>query len=271
MLSITILSYKNPALLRLCLKSLEQSLPKSFDFEVIVVDNASTEKTRSVVEHEFKNKFPKIKLIALKKNAGYTRGVNEGIRAAKGDYIFYINQDIVMIPGTIENLLSYFKKHPEIGLMGPGLLNFNNSHQDSCFRFYSPLTIVFRRAPYLPFAKKRLEHFLMNDADLSKPTKVDWVSGAAFLTSRVAINQIGLMDENLFHYFSDVDWSRRFWENGYEVVYYPPAKMYHYHGQGSRGKLGLLEALTNKQTRWHISDGIKYFTKYRFKNINYGQ
>ena len=78
MLSITILSYKNPALLRLCLKSLEQSLPKRFDFEIIVVDNASTEKTRSVVEHEFANKFSKIKLVALKENMCYTRGVNEG-------------------------------------------------------------------------------------------------------------------------------------------------------------------------------------------------
>ncbi len=265
MLSITILSYKNPALLRLCLKSLEQSLPKNFDFEIIVVDNASTEKTRSVVEDEFINKFPKISIVALKENAGYTRGVNEGIKAAKGDFILYINQDIVMIPGTIENLLNYLKKHPEIGLMGPGLLNFNNSHQNSCFRFYSPLTIIFRRAPRLPFAKKRLEQFLMKDVDLSKPVTVDWVSGAAFMTSRAAINKVGLMDEDLFHYFSDVDWSRRFWENEYQVVYYPLSKIYHYHGQGSRGRFGIFEALTNKQTRWHIGDGIKYFIKYRFK------
>mgnify|MGYP001558989200 CR=1 FL=1 len=270
MLSITILSYKNPALLRLCLKSLEQSLPKSFDFEVIVVDNASTEKTRSVVNHEFKKRFAKIQLVALKENIGYTRGVNEGIRAAKGDFIFYINQDIVMIPGTIENIVNYLKKNPGVGLLGPGLLNFNNSHQDSCFRFYNPFTIISRRAPLLPFAKRMLERFLMKDADLSKPTKTDWISGAAFLTSRAAVNKIGLMDEKLFHYFSDVDWSRRFWENGYEVVYYPLSKMYHYHGQGSRGRFGLLEALTNKQTRWHIGDGIKYFIKYGLKNASYG-
>ncbi|PIR41749.1 MAG: hypothetical protein COV30_02165 [Candidatus Yanofskybacteria bacterium CG10_big_fil_rev_8_21_14_0_10_37_15] len=270
MLSINILSYKNPALLRLCLNSLKKSLPKNLDCEIIVVDNASTEKTRSVVEYEFKDAFSAIKIVPLKINAGYTRGVNEGIRASKGEFMLYINQDIVVIPETIENLLDYFKKNPKIGLLGPGLLNFDESHQNSCFRFYNPLTILFRRMPYLPFAKKNLDRFLMKDVDLSKPLKTDWISGAAFLVSKPAINKVGLMDENLFHYFSDVDWSRRFWENGYEVIYYPTAKLYHYHGQGSRGRFGLLDVLFNKQTRWHIIDGIKYFIKYKFKNINYG-
>lgn len=261
-LSIIILSYKNPGLLRLCLNSLIKALPKELDCEVIVVDNASTYENRSVVKNEFEGKFRKIKLVPIKENAGYTKGVNEGIKNAEGDYVFYINHDVVMAEGAIGKLLDYLKSRPDIGLIGPELLNFNGTHQNSCFRFYTPVTILYRRIPYLPFASKKLAHFTMKENDMTKILEVDWLSGAAFMSSRSAIDKVGLLDENLFHYFSDVDWSRRFWENGYKVVYYPISKIYHYHGQGSRGRFGIFDIFINKETRWHIIDAIKYFGKY---------
>lgn len=269
MLSIIILSFKNPGLLRLCLKSLANALPNNFDCEIIVVDNASTYETRSVVKDEFYDKFRKIKLVSIKENAGYTRGVNEGIKKAEGEYIFYINHDVVITRGAIEDLLGYFKNRPDIGLIGPELLNFNDSHQNSCFRFYTPETILYRRAPYLPFASKNLDHFTMNDKNMKEPMEVDWLSGAVFMSPRSAINKVGLLDENLFHYFSDVDWSRRFWENGYKVVYCPVAKIYHYHGQGSRGRFGVFDVFLNKETRWHIFDAIKYFRKHGISAKNF--
>lgn len=261
-LSIIVLSYKNPGLLRLCLSSLAKALPKDFDCEVVVVDNASVYENRSVVKNEFNEKFRKIKLVAIQENAGYTKGVNEGIKNAEGDYIFYINHDVVIVEGAIEKLLDYLKGHPEVGLIGPELLNFNGTHQNSCFRFYTPITILYRRIPYLPFASKILSSFIMSDSDMTKVTEVDWLSGAAFMSSRAAVDKVGLLDEKLFHYFSDVDWSRRFWENGYKVIYYPVSKIYHYHGQGSRGRLGIFDIFVNKETRWHIKDAIKYFRKY---------
>lgn len=262
MLSIIILSFKNPGLLRLCLNSLAKELPRNLDYEIIIVDNASTYETRSVVRDEFYNKFRKIKLVPIKENAGYTRGVNEGIKRAEGEYIFYINHDIVLTRGVIGELLNYFKSHPDIGLIGPELLNFNGTHQNSCFRFYAPVTILYRRAPYLPFASKKLNYFTMSNKDMEKTMEVDWLSGAVFMSSRIAINKVGLLDENLFHYFSDVDWCRRFWENGYKVVYCPISKIYHYHGQGSRGRFGVFDIFLNKETRWHIIDAIKYFRKH---------
>jgi GT2 family glycosyltransferase len=262
MLSIIILSYRNPALLRLCLKSLAQALEPSFDYEVIVVDNATMPETRSVVLDEFKDAFKTIKLVPLTKNAGYTRGVNEGIRAAKGEYILSLNYDIVVPKGSIESLLAYYKSNPKIGLVGPELLNFDGTHQDSYFHFYTPLTILGRRIPYFPFAKRINDWFLMRDTDPTKVTEVDWISGAALLVSRDMISRIGLMDEHLFHYFSDVDWARRFWENGYAVVYYPGAKIYHYLGRTSKGRFGILDVFFNPTTRWHIKDAIIYFWKH---------
>src|SRR3989344_8764457 len=152
MLSIIILSYKNQALLRLCLSSFANSLSSSLNYEIIVVDNETSLETQSVVLDEFKNKFKSINLVPLKNNCGYTRGVNEGIKAAKGEYLLYFNYDVVIEPNAVETLLSYFKKHPDMGLMGPKLINFNGTEQASCFRFYSPWTVVCRRIPYIPYA-----------------------------------------------------------------------------------------------------------------------
>jgi len=264
MISIVILSYRNPALLRLCLKSLAATLSRDFDYEIVIVDNATRPETRNVVCDEFREIFRSIRFVPIKENSGYTRGVNEGISVAQGEYILALNQDIVAPKGAVEKLLAYFKNHPEIGLIGPELLNFNDTHQDSYFRFYTPVTIFYRRIGYLPFAQRILDTFLMRETDPSKIQKPDWVSGAAFMTSREAIKKVGLLDGKFFHYFSDVDWARRFWENGYQVVYYPEAKLYHYLGRSSKGKLLILDIFFNQTTRWHIKDFWRYFRKYGF-------
>jgi GT2 family glycosyltransferase len=80
------------------------------------------------------------------------------------------------------------------------------------------------------------------------------------------MEKIGLMEENFgFLYFEDVDWCRRFWENGFKVTYYPHSKMYHYHGKGSASVNPLKAVLFNKLTREHIKSAFKYFWKYRGK------
>lgn len=261
-LSITILSYRNAPLLRLCLRSLHRALQHTdLAYEVIVVDNATTPETANVVLHDCADLFPSLRLIPLKRNTGYTFGVNEGMRAARGEYILSLNHDIIMQPGAIETLLAYARTHPRAGLVGPQLLNLDGSHQDSCFRFYTPFAILARRLR-LPFTRKYLYKFALRNRPLTKPTAVDWVSGAAFLVRRDALERIGYLDESFFHYFSDVDWSYRFWENGYAVEYVPLGSLYHGLGRASKGRLGLLDPIVNQATRWHIKDAIHYFRKH---------
>lgn len=272
LLSIVIVNYKNPALLRLCIKSLKTAISPDLKYEIIVIDVASTIETRNVVNEEFKD----VRLVAYKENIGHIKGFNAGIRESKGEFVLIINPDIVPMASSIESLVELLSKNENIGLAGPELLNFDASHQDSCFRFYSPLTILLRRSflGKLPFTKNAISKFLMRDKDLSATTEVDWLMGSAIITSKKAIQKIGLYDENYFMYMGDIDWARRFWENGYSVVYYPLAKMYHYHQRTSKGQLGLLDFLFKKETRWHIGDAIKYFKKYGIKlpqlKINYG-
>ncbi|MEK7217625.1 MAG: glycosyltransferase family 2 protein [Patescibacteria group bacterium] len=267
MLSIVIVNYKNAPLLRLCLKSLRRVISDSFVHEIIVVDASANADTVHIATEE----FPHIRYLPFKENIGYTRAVNHGLKTAKGDFIFIINADIIPLEGSLEKMYAYMKSHPEIGLLGPRLLNFDGSTQQSCFRFYTPFTIICRRTflGKLPFVKNVLNRFLMKDKDLTQPLMADWLMGSALMVSRQALETVGYMDEQFYLYMSDVDWPRHFWENGYQVVFFPLAMIYHYHRQESHGALDVLDAIFNRRTQQHITDALRYFRKNGVHKISY--
>jgi len=97
--------------------------------------------------------------------------------------------------------------------------------------------------------------------------EVDWLMGSALMVKMEAIKKVGLLDERFFMYFEDVDWARRFWENGYKVVCFQKAQMYHYHYKSSDKGRGALDLFFNKQARVHLESALKYFWKYRHKKI----
>jgi hypothetical protein len=272
MLSILIINYKNAPLLRLCLKSFQRVISSSHllagaNHEIIVVDVSASADTAHVATEEFSN----IRYLPLKENVGYTRGVNHGLKSAKGDMMFIINSDIIPLEGSLDKMCAYMETHPEIGLLGPQLLNFDGSIQQSCFRFYTPLTIIYRRTflgKLLP-VKKLLNRFLMKDKDLTKPLAVDWLMGSALMVSKKALSIVGFMDEQFYLYMSDVDWPKRFWENGYQVVFFPPSAMYHYHRRESRGALDIFDVIFNRRTQQHITDAFRYFRKNGFREASY--
>lgn len=259
MLSIIIVNFRNPPLLRLCLKSLGKVLRPDFAKEIVVVDVASTIETRNII-----SEFPEANPVCFKQNIGYTKGVNEGVKNSNGDAVLILNSDIIPIRNSIENMYQHLHKNDDIGMIGPQLLNFDGTSQVSFFRFPSPSTLIYRRTflGRLPFGKNHLGYFMMEDVDHSKPHPIDWLMGSAFMLSRKAIDKVGLMDESMFLYMSDVDWPRRFWENGYKVMYYPDSKLYHYHKRDSKGHFGILDVLVKKESRWHIVDAFRYFKKH---------
>jgi GT2 family glycosyltransferase len=259
MLSIIIVNFKNPPLLRLCLKSLSEILDPGFKHEILVVDISSSIETRNVV-----SEFPKTRLLPFKNNIGYTKGVNEGIKSSNGDAFLILNSDIIVLKNSVEDLYRYLRNDKSIAMIGPQLLNFDGTPQDSFFRFPSPLTLIYRRTfiGRLPFGKKNINSFLMRDAGYLKIHPADWLMGSALMVAKEAIDRTGLMDESMFLYMSDIDWPLRFWENGYKIVYYPDSKMYHYHKRDSKGRFGIIDFILKKESRWHLTDAIKYFRKH---------
>lgn len=266
--SIAINSYKNTDLLRLCVESIQRHI-HGVSYEIIVVDGATEESTRMMMRED----FPNIRFFSFQENVGFRRLVQQGIEMSRGSYILLLNSDIIITEGVVEALHTFLKERPDVGMVGPKLLGFNEMFQESCFRFYKPETILYRRTflGKLPFAKKHLDWFLMKEYDHQNPREVDWLMGSAMMIPKIAVQKVGFMDERFFMYMEDVDWCRRFWECGYKVVYYPYAHMYHYHGKGS-AKGGLLRALFMNHLIWHhIASAIKYFWKYRSQQVPHHQ
>ncbi|MBT3356134.1 glycosyltransferase family 2 protein [bacterium] len=262
-LSIIITSYQNPELLRLCLESIKKNA-KDLEYETIVADSSTGEQTYDLFKEDFKETL----FIPNQKNKGFGGLVNQGLKKAKGDFLFIINADIIIKDNAIKKLLEFIEKDDTVGIVAPKLINFDNSVQQSCFRLYSLLTIIYRRTflGRMSFAKKHLANFLMKkEQKLGNIFDADWVMGSAMMTRRKAVDKIGPYDKRYFMYFEDVDWCRRFWESGYRVVYNPKVKVFHYHGRASASRNAFSSVLFNKYTRAHISSSIKYFIKFAGK------
>ncbi len=263
-LSIIITNYKNPELLRLCLNSIKENYSKT-DYELIVSDS-ETEKDMAMMMRE---DFPDVLFVPSDKNIGFGKAVNRGYEKSQGDYLLILNGDTLIKKDSIEILLAYIKNNPTVGVVGPQLLGFNEKFQPSCFRFYTPLTIIYRRTflGKFSFAKRHLDWFSMRDFDHKDIRDVGWLMGSALMTKRSAVEKVGLLDEKFWLYFEDTDWCRRFWEEGYRVVYNPQSRIYHYHGKGSAGK-GVIKTLLSNKLAWaHIFSAIYYFKKYIGKKL----
>jgi len=272
--SIIVNHYRTPEILKICLRSIKKNLKDAdFGWEIIVTDSATIEKTEEMMEEEFSD----IVFIPARENIGFGKSINIAIEKARGEYFFIANADIIINEEkAIEKILDYIEKNEDVGMVGPRLLNVNDTVQQSCFRFYTPLTVICRRT-FLGktfWGKKVLDNFLMADVfegeKITEPIPVDWLMGSAMMVRKSDLKKVGVFDEKFFMYFEDVDWARRFWENGLKVVYFPEAKMYHYHFQSSKKK-SLFDSLFNKYARIHIKSALKYFVKYGFKNIKYGK
>jgi len=264
LLSIIITSYKSPELLKVCIDSIKDNCSLS-DLEIIVADGKTEEQTELMMRED----YPTIKFLSFPNDDGFGFLVEKAYAQSSGEYILILNGDVIVKKDSIEKLLTYIQSHPTVGIVGPKLLNFNETFQPSCFRFYSPMTIIYRRTflGKMWFAKKHLDRFIMKDFDHQSEREVDWLMGSALMTTREAISKVGMMDQRFRMYFEDTDWCRRFWENNYKVIYYPNSEMYHYHGKGSASK-GVWKSLFSNQLTWiHIMSALKFFSKYAGKKI----
>jgi len=246
-------------MLRVCLRGIKKINPK-LNYEVIVVDNASADRTETLMREQFTDH----QFVQLDSNTGCSTGDNAGIKKAKGKYVFVLNPDIVIFEDAIEELHRFMEENNDVGIVAPQLQNPDRTLQKSCYAFPRPVTPLLRRTPIgkFGFAKAELDRYLMNDWDHQSTRDVDWMLGGCILARAEAISKVGYLDENYFMYFEDTDWCRRFWEAGWRVVYHPKSVMVHYHRRESADG-NLFRQLSNKLTRVHIHSSIKYFKKYK--------
>lgn len=241
-LSVIILSYNTKDLLKKCLESVINCTPTDIKIEIIVVDNASTDGSASMVERN----FPEVKLIRSKKNLGYAKGNNLGIRASLGEYVLILNSDTVIKKGAIDKLVNFLEKNKQIDIVGPRLLNVDGSFQANCGRF-----------PNLPvvFVMLFKEHWGSKYVRWSPETSqfVDWLMGAAFMARKRVFEKVGGFDEKIFMYMEEVEWFYRAKKAGMKSYFLKDAEIIHL-GRGS-SKTGKKEPILN------IYRGLIHFYK----------
>jgi N-acetylglucosaminyl-diphospho-decaprenol L-rhamnosyltransferase len=208
----------------------EHQLGLQGGLEVIVVDNASSDDSVEMVQAE----FPGVRLIANPDNLGFPAANNQGLAVAQGRYVLLLNPDTEVIGDALATMVAYADAHPDVGVLGPQLLNPDGSVQSSRRRFPT-LAIAFFESTWLqPCAPRRvLERYYVLDRPDDEIQEVDWVKGAALMARAEAIRQVGLMDEDFFMYSEELDWCARFRKAGWRVVYLPPARIVHHEGKSS--------------------------------------
>ena len=227
-ISVVIVGWNAQHYLDLCLESLAKAPPRR-TMEVFVVDNASTDGSVEMIE----TKYPWVKLIKSSENLGFSRGNNVAIRQCQGRYVALVNPDVIVFPGCLDALADFLDENRKVGNVGPRVLNPDMSMQSTCRRFptlwnnfcsASGLSNRFRNSQF--FAGEHMFYF-QHDRTLA----VDVIVGCFSFIRRQALDQVGLLDEELFMYGDDVDWCRRARNAGWQVVFYPGGQAIHDRGK----------------------------------------
>jgi GT2 family glycosyltransferase len=222
-MSIVLVCWNNLAYLDPCLKSLYES-ELSSTFDVVVVDNGSTDGSQEML----RSKYPDVQIIQNEYNVGLGKASNQGIEATNGRYVLLLNNDTIVNGPSLDAMVHFLDSHPKTGVVGGRLLNADGSIQ-SCYHDFSTLGEEFLIA-------SRLGETLLWEGYPSKLNddqvrSVGWVSSACAMIRRLALDEVGLLDENYFIYGDEADLQYRIKEAGWDVHFIPSASTIHYGGR----------------------------------------
>ena len=229
--TIVIVNYESYAELRDCLASLAADAEAGH--EIVVVDHVSREGAADALSRE----FPFVRLLRVPGNEGFAAGVNRGARGAQTPFLLLLNPDSIVDAGLVDRLCEWMRDRPDVGVVGPRLLNADGSVQGSARRFPGVTTALAGRSSWLtrvlprnPLSRRNLPAL---EAVRGHPLDVDWISGACMLIRRTAFEQVAGMDEGFFLYWEDADFCRRLKQAGWRTVYLPDVTSMHIGGRSS--------------------------------------
>ncbi len=249
-LSIIIVNWNTRDLLTQCLESIFKRV-RGVDFEVLVVDNGSTDGSGS----KAKKAVPSIRFIESEKNVGFAKAANQGILKTSEKYVLLLNPDTQVKDEAIERLVTFMDTHLEAGIAGAQLLNSDGSKQNSIANFPSLATELFNKSLLRRLFPKK---FPGKEKNYPEPVEVDSVIGACMMVRRDALDQIGLLDENYFLFLEETDWCYRMRKAGWKIYHVPQAEIYHFQGKSAE--------IEKKKAR------VEYFrSRYHFFKKNRGR
>ncbi|GAN32602.1 MAG: glycosyltransferase family 2 protein [Candidatus Brocadia sp. AMX2] len=220
--SVILVNYNSAVLLRQCLKSIYEQT-KEISFEIIVVDNASSDNSRQVVRSE----FPTAQLIESSGNLGFSRGNNLGASLAKGTYLLFLNTDTILFENSIKVLAGFLDTYPEVGAVGPKILFEDRYFQLSAGRLPNLLGEFFDKIIYSLARRWHTVMCPLLERRFNKTKAVGWLTGACFMVRQKAFVQVNGFDEKIFMYFEDKDLCKRISLSGWQIMYYPLTSIVH--------------------------------------------
>jgi len=213
LVSIITINYNNADITCDMLRSVKHLSYKNV--EVIVVDNASKEDPTEKIM----NAYPAAKIIKSNKNLGFAGGNNLGIKEAKGEYFFFVNNDTEMTPNLIEGLLDIFEKYPDAGVASPKF-----------HYYYSPDTIEFagyKKVNIFNGRNSMIGCRTIDNGQYNKVSVTNYAHGGAMMVPAKVVREIGLMPEVYFLYYEEFDWCEQMKRKGYKIYYQSNALIYH--------------------------------------------
>ncbi len=229
-LEVVIVSHGAEALLRRCLRSLEEH-PSAGTMRVTVVDSGSPDSTPDMVARE----FPAVRLIR-RENIGFSAANNVVLREDEAAAVLLLNPDTEVHAGALDAALARLRSDPRIGMVGVKLVTESGELDHACKRsFPTPLSALAHftgigRGEDAGTALSQYRATHLGDDDAGE---VDAVNGAFMLCRAEAVREVGLLDEGYWLYMEDLDWCKRFWQAGWKVFYEPAGVVLHVKGGSS--------------------------------------
>ncbi len=268
-LSIIIISYNTSDFLKECIESIQKNT-KGINYEIIVVDNASSDNSVEMVKKE----FPEILIIESPENIGFSKANNLGVNKSKGRHVLFLNPDTVVYKDSLSNMIKFMDEHEEAGAATCSLVMPDGKLDDAAHRgFPNPWNSLsyFSGLSKLFPSSKIFGGYNLGFLDLSKPHEIDACAGAFMMVRRQAGEKIGWWDEDYFFYGEDLEFCFRLKEIGWKIYFVPNASALHYKGVSGGIRKNSREITTanletkKRATNWRFK-AMKIFYRKHYKN-----
>ena len=221
-LSVVILNYKTPYFLRLCLESVQRATA-NLESEIIVIDNNSEDESVDLV----KTHFPEVLLIENKKNIGFSKANNLGVKQAKGEFICILNPDMVLPENCFETLLTFSNSKIDLGSVGIRLIDGTGAYLPESKRNVPNIEVAFQKLT------GDTSKYYANQLAQDEIGEVPVLVGAFLFMRKRVFESVKGFDEDYFMYGEDIDLSYKLTKNGFKNYYYGQLTALHFKGEST--------------------------------------
>jgi GT2 family glycosyltransferase len=226
-LSVVVVTWNSAADIEACIDSINFGS----EFEVIVVDNASTDATRDKL-----SRYHHLRLVANNSNCGYAHANNQGIKLATGEYVLLLNPDTRIELGALDTLARYLDEHPEASAVAPRLISPDGTTQYSIRSLPTASMLLWELiglSRLFPNSR-RFGRWKMKYFDYDRTGEVEQPMASCLVVRKTVLDQLGGMDEQFPMLYNDVDLSKRMSDAGWKTVYVADARVVHRHGASTK-------------------------------------